>query len=128
MTTAQYLGIEQVPEHMRDENRVETPLPFLRGPFPIILPLFQVVEKQEAGEEEEPAHGDGAKEMRNHLRKEMEDIGSVHGPKYGGVVRPDRMFVEHQDDEWEAHRLDEFGLAVVKLLTCVSNYHVLTLF
>ena len=62
---------------MWDQDRMNTPAPFLHGPLLSKLPFLQVVVEQEAREIKEPRDGNGAKEVRDHLRKEMEDVGAV---------------------------------------------------
>ena len=44
----------------------------------------------------------------------MEDVGPVQGPPHRRQVRPDRVLEEHQDDQREAHRLDEFRLTGIE--------------
>ena len=90
---------------------MDAAVPFLQDPFLAELSFLQVAVEQEPGEKEEPAHGDGAQEMREHLRDVMVDIDTVQRPLYRRIERPDRMLEEHQDDERKAHRLDEFGLS-----------------
>jgi hypothetical protein len=57
---------------------MDATIQFLYRPVLPKLVFLKVVIVQEAGEKEEPCHGDGAEEMREHLREEMKDVGAVH--------------------------------------------------
>ena len=106
--------IEQVPKKMRNQERMRTPFPFVHEPAFAGLSFLQVAEEQESRQDEEPAHRNRAEVPGDQLCREMEYVRAVQRPPHRRQVRADRVLEEHQDDQREAHGLDEFRLAGVE--------------